>query len=131
VARPHDVTRKAHTDELPIPLYHGSSSLFLGSIIRFGLGGLNPIAEWNVLEFARVIYPLVDKHVSTRDDFVVKAQSFKFMVEQNSAAMNFQHGDTYLSPSRLTAVRYAVNKKYGSELLTYTLTRLRLRPTSM
>lgn len=115
------MTRKAFKDELPIPLYHGTSSLFLGSIIRSGLGGLNPIAEWHLLEFARLIYPLVEKHVSTRDDFVVKAQTFRFMVEQKSAAMNFQHGDTYLSPSLSTAVRYAVNKRYGSELLTYTL----------
>lgn len=43
------------------------------------------------------------------------------MVEQRSAAMNFQHGETYLSPSRLTAIRYAANKRYGSELLSYTL----------
>jgi len=36
-------------------------------------------------------------------------------------AMNFQHGDTYLSPSKQTAISYAVNKKFGSELLTYCL----------
>ncbi len=29
--------------------------------------------------------------------------------------------DTYLSPSSATAVRYAVNKRFGSELLSYTL----------
>ncbi len=30
---------------------------------------------------------------------------------------NFRHGSTYLSPSRTTAVRYALNNRYGSELL--------------
>jgi hypothetical protein len=85
------------------------------------LGGLNPIAQWQVLEFAQEIYPLVEKHLAVQNDLMPKAQTFKFMVEQKSAALNFQHGDTYLSPSRSTAVRYAVNKRYGSELLTYAL----------
>src|SRR5438445_10259867 len=52
---------------------------------------------------------------------MAKAQSFGFMVEQKSAGMNFQHGDTYLSPASSTAVRYAVNKRFSSELLSYTL----------
>lgn len=110
-----------HTEQLPIPLYHGTSSLFLGSIIKFGLGGRNPIADWKVLEFAKTILPLVEEHLAHRDDFKVKVGSFRFMVEQKSEAMNFQHGDTYLSPAASTAVRYAVNERYGSELLTYTL----------
>jgi hypothetical protein len=46
-------------------------------------------------------------------------------VEQKSAAMNFQHGETYLSPSASTAIRYAANNRYGSELLTYTMEFLR------
>jgi hypothetical protein len=110
------------TDQrLPIPLYHGTSSLFLDGIIKFGLGGRNPIVDWQVLDFAKAIYPLVEEHLSHTDAFMLKAGSFKLMVEQKSAAMNFQHGETYLSPAASTAVRYAVNKKYGSELLTYTL----------
>lgn len=106
---------------LPIPLYHGTSSLFLQGIIRSGLGGANPLADWKVLEFARLIYPLVEKHLSAQEDFMVKSQSFRFMVEQKSASSNFQHGETYLSPTLSTAVRYAANKRLGSELLTYTL----------
>jgi hypothetical protein len=41
------------------------------------------------------------------------------MVEQRSAATNFQHGDTYLSPAESTAVRYAVHERLGSELFSY------------
>jgi hypothetical protein len=108
-------------DRLPVPLYHGTSTLFLSSIVEFGLGGRNPIKEWRVLEFAKAIYPLVAKHLAIEDDWMVKAQSFKWMVEQRSAAMNFQHCETYLSASPLTAVRYALNKRCGSELLSYTL----------
>jgi len=106
---------------LPIPLFHGTSSLFLDDIIRLGLGGLNPVIEWRILEFAQTIFPLVEQHLSQEERLIVKVGEFKLMVEQRSVAMNFQHGDTYLSPSSATAVRYAVNKRVSSELLSYTL----------
>ena len=108
-------------DRLPIPLYHGTSTIFLDGILDSGLGGRNPISEWKILEFASVIYPLVKEHFSNEPSWKVKAQSFGFMVEQKSAAMNFQHGHTYLSPSSATAVWYSVNTRYSSELLSYTL----------
>lgn len=114
-------TKSPNSPWIRIPLYHGTSTLFLNSIIEFGLGGRNLIAEWKILEFAKVIYPLVEKHLSARDDLMLKCQTFRFMVEQKSAAMNFQHGDTYLSPAPITAIRYAADNRYGSELLTYTL----------
>lgn len=110
--------------ELPIPLFHGTSSLFLDDIIRLGLGGMNPVVEWKVLEFARTIYPLVEKHISQEEAFIVPAGEFRLMTEQaspSSGGLNFQHGDTYLSPVSNTAVRYAVNKPIGSELLNCTL----------
>ena len=79
------------------------------------------MVDWRVHEFARAIYPLVHKHFSKESGWMVKVQSFGFMVEQRSEAANYQHGDTYLSPALSTAVRYAVNKRFGSELLTYSL----------
>jgi len=106
---------------LPVPLYHGTSTLFVDGIINSGLGGCNPLVQWKVLEFAKRIHPLVVQQLSDEDDWMVKVQSFGWMVDQKSAAMNFQHGDTYLSPVRGTAIRYAANKRFGSELLTYTL----------
>ena len=44
---------------IPVPLYHGTATLFLEGILEFGLGGKNPIAELKVLDFARTIAPLV------------------------------------------------------------------------
>ena len=106
---------------LPYPLFHGTSSLFLSGIADTGLGGKNILAEWRVYEFSQALLPYVDAHLATDEGWMVKAQSFRFMVHQRTGAMNFQHGDTYLSPSKQTAIRYAVNKKFGSELLTYCL----------
>lgn len=114
-------TQSANSLGVAIPLYHGTSTLFLNSIIESGLGGRDLISGWKVLEFAKLRYPFAEEHLSRRDDFRVKCQSFKWIVEQKSAAMNFQHADTYLSPARSTAVRYAANHRYGSELLTYRL----------
>src|SRR5262245_62044800 len=107
--------------QLQIPLFHGTSTLFLDSIIDSGLGGINPVTEWKILELAKAIYPLVKEHIAHENDWMCKASSFGSMVEQKSAAMNFQHGDTYLTPAFRTAVRYAVDKRFGSELLSYTL----------
>ena len=106
---------------LPAPLYHGTSTLFLSGIADSGLGGNNPIAELKVLDFARALIPLVDEHLSKDEKWMIRAQSFRFMGQQLNASMNFQHGDTYLSISSETSIRYAVNKKYGSELLTYSI----------
>lgn len=43
------------------------------------------------------------------------------MVEQRTGNFNWQHGDTYLSPSILTAKRYSAHNRYGSEILSNAL----------
>jgi hypothetical protein len=109
-------------DFLPINLYHGTSTIFLDSIIENGLGGINPIKEWKLLELSKEIYSLSEQHLQETDLFKVSSRSFKNMSEQsNSGLFNWQHGDTYLSPSINTAARYAINKEFGSEFLTYNI----------
>ena len=108
-------------DVIPFPLYHGTSTLFLDDIVRCGLGGKNPIAEWGVLGFVRELLPLVEAHLGDNPQLVQKIHSFGRMARQDVGGWNFQHGDTYLSPSSSTAIRYATNKRFGSELLTYAI----------
>jgi len=115
------MTEQNATELFPIPLYHGTSTLFLKDILELGLGGKNPLKEWRVLEFAEKIWPLVENSLADDVQLAQKIQTFGKMVEQTSGEMNFQHGDTYLTPEASTAMRYAINKRYGSELLTYTL----------
>jgi hypothetical protein len=108
--------------QLTINLFHGTSTLFLDSIIQNGLGGLNPVVEWRLLELCKEVYQLSEQHLKETLLFQRSSYSFKKMAEQsNSGSFNFQHGNTYLSPSKQTASRYAINKRYGSELLTYTI----------
>lgn len=112
----------------PFTLYHGTSSLFLKDILEFGLGGKNPIKDFNLFEFANRLWPYVESHLAPEDDFAVRAFSFSKMVSQKagkSNGFNFQHGDTYVSPSEFTATSYTIGNTYGSEFLTYTLDFLR------
>jgi hypothetical protein len=106
---------------LDVPLYHGTSTLFLAPIIEGGLGAQDVIAQWRVLELARHIHPLVEAHLAGENRWMLEAQSFGWMCEQRTSNFNFQHGHAYLSPSEQTAIGYAVKKRYGSELLSYTL----------
>jgi hypothetical protein len=109
------------TGKLKFKLYHGTSSLFLNSIIENGLGGINPVKEMNLLELSQEIFALSTEYLHDTPIFRLSGESFKRMTEQTVAAWNFQHGDTYLTPFKDTACSYAINKRYGSEILSYTL----------
>jgi hypothetical protein len=107
---------------LTIDLYHGTSTVFLDSIIQNGLGGVNPVAEWKLLELSKAVYDLSEQHLKGTQMFQARSDSFKMMTEQAiCGTLNYQHGDTYLSPSKFTAARYAISKRYGSEILSYTI----------
>jgi hypothetical protein len=106
---------------LAMPLYHGTSTVFLEGIRHAGLGGLDPIKEWDVLALATRVLALSETHLQHNKLFQQWRTAFVSMVRQDSGQMNWQHGQPYLSPSLKTAIRYAINKKYGSELLSYTL----------
>lgn len=105
-----------------VDLYHGTSTLFLDSILKNGLAGTNPVNDWKLLELSREVYVLSQEHLQETPFYQNRSLSFQKMTEQaNSGRANFQHGDTYLSASKRTAVNYALGKRYGSELLTYTI----------
>jgi hypothetical protein len=43
------------------------------------------------------------------------------LIEQRPVKLNFRHGQTYLTPSKVTALRYAISNKFGSEVLSMSL----------
>ncbi|MBL7932928.1 MAG: hypothetical protein JNL60_13555 [Bacteroidia bacterium] len=109
-------------NQLTIDLFHGTSTLFLDSIVSNGLGGVNPVSEWNILGLCKEVCEFSDQHLKETKLYQRSFGSLKRMAEQTAAeTFNFQHGDTYVSPSQQTAVRYAINKRFGSEILTYTI----------
>ena len=102
---------------LEFPLYHGTSTIFLESIKKHGLGGWDPIKEWRVLECARLLLPIAEAHAEHSEVITNHIGTARKMVSQVNDGMNFQHGQVYLSPAELTAVHYATSKKKGSELI--------------
>ena len=105
-------------ERMPVPLYHGTSKLFLPSIQTNGLGAKDPNATFQSRE---MLYELADARAWNwyEDPDLL---TIRYIVDQRvtSGGFNFRHGSTYLSPSKTTAVRYALNNRFGSELLSTT-----------
>lgn len=96
-------------------LYHGTSDIFLPGIKESGLGGKNILAELGFYGFIKELAPMLRGHSDEGENYI-----FNNMANQEVGYLNFQHGHTYLSPSKSTVARYAKNK-YGSELLSETV----------
>lgn len=104
--------------KLSIPLFHGTSSLFLDSIMRHGLGGENPVVELGIIEKLSRAIQLADKHLCDMPEWKSYDWVFRKIVNQESSnRANFRHGATYMTPSEFTARNYATSNKYGSECL--------------
>ena len=109
-------------DNLPINFYHGTSTIFLDCIIKWGLGSRNRVTDLKLLELSSEVYELSSKYLIETDVYQAKSALFKNMTEQlKGGSFNWQHGYTFISPSMDTAARYAIGKRFGSEILTYTI----------
>lgn len=97
------------TRTLPIPLYHGTSTLFLAEVLSLGLGGKDPLADLNLHEFIKELNPIIQQHLRDTDAYSARSAIWNRMVNQEAGRKNYQHGQTYLTPSVSTAVRYASN----------------------
>ena len=101
------------------PLYHGTSSLFVDSIRKLGLGARNPLAEYGVVHFLESISRICEELFADDDEWIARRVCVQPMVNQEITAggFNFQHGDSYLTPSRSSAVGYALSNPFGSEII--------------
>ena len=109
---------QTNDERTPVPLYHGTSKLFLPSIRSVGLGAKDPNVTFRTRE-------MLDELVNAREwnwdedpDLVVARNIIEQRVTRGG--LNFRHGSAYLSPSKTTAVRYALNNRSGSEFLSTT-----------
>jgi hypothetical protein len=104
-----DLTKPLVVDGiLRVPLYHGTSSLWLDSILTHGLGGAMP-----PIEHAHTL--LIDLYNQTPKE--QRDYGTSLMLEQKQKHTNWQHGQVYFSLSFQDAANYALNP-LGSELLT-------------
>jgi|LauGreSBDMM110SN_4_FD.fasta_scaffold138073_1 hypothetical protein len=102
---------------LSIPLYHGTSSIFIESIISDGLGAISQNANYDI-ELFRKICSAHHKSDWQSDWWKDNSYTWESMLNQKTGKFsNFRYGGIYLSPSQENAAGYAKNNSYGSELL--------------
>lgn len=103
----------------PFSLYHGTSTIFLDSILETGLGGRDVVAEWRAVECLARLITVADNVFGNSSGWIGERYGLDLMTRQavTGANMNFRHGGAYLSPAEVSAVRYAVTNAVGSEIL--------------
>lgn len=102
----------------PHHLYHGTSGHLLLLIEEHGLGGRNLMAEWRVMDFLRLAFPVLryDPYNFNDADHEIKSKIRKTLEDGGGAGMNFEYGDLYATGGYARAARYA---GYGPELIDF------------
>lgn len=108
---------------LKIDLYHGTSSIFLTSIKKEGLGGINVLKKYNIESLFQNICEIFSEHFSESEWWANNDYIYNAMLNDKvtNSGMNFRYGSVYLTPSKYTATNYAKLNYYGSEYLSYFL----------
>jgi hypothetical protein len=109
--------------------YHGTSSIFLDSIIEFGLGGINPNIKYKNLDLLRFLANECEKKIATKPEYAIGRHAVLGMANQQNIELkipgggifiaNYKHDKTYVSITKERALIYACDNKYGSEILEY------------
>jgi hypothetical protein len=101
---------------LKIPLYHGTSQFFVNMIMKKGLGAIDIVDDWHLVDLLKELLSLANQH-SAIDEF--DSMIYQQVIDQNITAggFNWRHGSVYVSAAKSDAYRYAQKKK-GSEILT-------------
>lgn len=63
--------------------YHGTSSIFLNSIIEFGLGGINPNIKYKNLELLQYLSLECEQKISNKEEYLVIRDASLGMANQN------------------------------------------------
>ena len=106
--------------KLTFPLFHGTSTLFLDSIRKNGLGAINPVEQYGALEFLNALYPICKKELSEDSQWQIEGFLLESIIDQkiSKGGFNWRHGNAYVSPECSKAVNHALYNEYGSEALT-------------
>ncbi|WP_323799148.1 hypothetical protein [Parasphingorhabdus sp.] len=109
------------SDIFPFPLYHGTSSWYLPSIIEHGLGCLNVHEHLRSRDFLRDTWKLrLELADSEQKSELMNRPSsmISAMIEDRvtNGGFNFRYGQTYCTGEERKAVSYASNS-CGSELI--------------
>jgi hypothetical protein len=112
-----------------INLYHGTSKIFLDSIIEHGLGGINPNYHFKNLDLLKFLHKEAEVTISTNSEYIKLKPELTAIVNQTDLSfknnlgedlsVNYRHDGIYAAYSRERAAIYACDNIYGSEILEY------------
>jgi len=107
--------------------FHGTSTIFLDSIIKHGLGTINPSVELRNLEVLKFLFGLCENRIPHNSRYQKLRDTSWAMAHQgsnehvdefgNAVSLNYRHDGIHVSLSRIRAATYSVLNKYGSEIL--------------
>lgn len=104
-----------------IPLYHGTTGLFIESIKQYGLGCIDPLIKLEAKEFMHDLFDVAEKQHWNDDNWLRMREHIQPIVFQQNIenVLNFKHGESYLTYSSQLAGKYAIDNPLGCEYLTY------------
>ncbi|HCE2504988.1 TPA: hypothetical protein NKA51_004520 [Vibrio parahaemolyticus] len=103
-----------------IPLYHGTTSLFIDSIKQHGLGAIDPLNNMKAKDLMQAFFSLADKQNWKDSEWLnARAKLEPLLNQTKNQHYNFMHGGTYLTYSPELAKRYAIENPFGCEYLYY------------
>lgn len=100
--------------KLNIPLYHGTSTLFLDEIYKYGFGANNMLEELKVMDMLTQIYESCIAETDFVHEYPISDLACKNILSQDKS---WQYNGLYLNTSKYTAFNHANINRYGSELL--------------
>lgn len=101
-------------------LFHGTSSVFIDSIIKNGLGSIDPI-KGDLARFYSNCFSVCKQCISPCNNFTMCEKMLADIERQAIVGpFNMQHGSTYVSLCKPNAYNYSTSNFFGSEFLNYT-----------
>lgn len=107
--------------------FHGTSTIFLDSIRKYGLGSINPNIDYKNLDVLQFLFYQCELHLLNNPNYLQLRDTSSLMVNQSASEvvnkfgqkqiLNYKHDGIYVGLSRERAAIYAVLNKYGSEIL--------------
>lgn len=104
-----------------IPLYHGTSTLFIDSIEKTGLGGEDPLGELGARDFFDDLWEFAQRKIGRDESYRKDLDEISFYANQGylEGSYNYRHGESYLTIGDELGVKYALECNFGSEYLHY------------
>ena len=102
--------------------WHATSTIFVESIRKTGLGAINPATDLKLLDLLGFLYAEIGKFGIEHPVLNINRKAIEATLEQgnmdfNGLKLNFRHEGAYVAASPIRAAIYASLNKVGSEVL--------------